>query len=362
MLRFLIMHVRGVAGAKAASTANGPQDPCPAEPAEATKQRSRVAGDSIQPRPPHPAKPISPAFSPPTNAGTLLLLICLSSTLVGCTCLRRKAHDAKVVSARQMSLKGIAALQRGQWDDAEALFADALHQNPTDERAHHHFAEVMWKRGQNKAAIQHMEESVRLSGGDATLLVQLGEMYLDQGDVRAAWECATEAIDANSHLAGAWALRGDVYRRQSNWDAALESYHHALSEQPHFPHVQLAAANVYREQNRPQRALATLDSLAAQYRPQETPAELFFQKGLSYKALGRYQEAVSVLTTATQPSETPADWYYHLAEAQHLAGNSASAKLALQAALTRTPDHIASLRLRDKIGRRDQSLTASVDR
>ena len=261
-----------------------------------------------------------------------------------------------------MSLKGIDALQRNQWDDAEVLFADALHQNPTDERAHHHYAEVMWKRGQCKAAIQHMEESVRLSGGDATLLVQLGEMYLDQGDANAAWECAADAIDSNIHLPGAWALRGDVYRRQGNWDAALESYHHALSEQPHFPHVQMATADVYREQNRPQRALATLDSLAAQYRPQETPMDLFFQKGLSYKALGRYQEAVTVLTTATAQSESPADWYYHLAEAQDLAGNSASAKLAIQAALTRVPNHVASLRLRDKIDRRDHTLTASIER
>ena len=261
-----------------------------------------------------------------------------------------------------MSLKGIDALHCGRWDEAEALFADALHHNPSDERAHRHYAEVMWKRGQKKAAIQHMEESVRLSGGDATLLVQLGEMYLGQGDTEAAWECATEAIDANNHLPGAWALRGDIYRGQSNWDAALESYHRALTEQPHFPHVQLAAAEVYREQNRPQRALATLDSLASQYRPEETPPELFYQKGLSYKALGRYHEAVTVLTIASQRQETPADWLYHLAEAQHLAGNSANARLAVQASLAKVPDHSASLRLQDKLDRLDQSLTASLKR
>lgn len=359
MLRFLIMHVRGVAGTKAAnSAASVPQQP----EATAEKEVTRSPSEAAPPRLPHNAKQRPAGYSPRTNGGTLLLLLCLCSTTVGCTCLRRKAHDARVVSARQMSLKGIDSLQRGQWDEAEAMFADALHQNPTDERAHHHYAEVMWKRGQCKAAIQHMEESVRLSGGDAALLVQLGEMYLDQGDVDAAWECSAEAVESNRHLAGAWALRGDVYRRQGKWDLALESYHHALSVQPHFPHVQLAAANVYREQNRPQRALATLDSLAAQYRPQETPIELYYQKGLSYKALGRYQEAVSALTAATQPSETPADWYYQLAEAQDLAGHSANAKLAIQAALNQTPDHVASLRLRDKIDRRDQSLTASVER
>jgi tetratricopeptide (TPR) repeat protein len=359
MLRFLIMHVRGVASSRAAAaTAAVPQQPGPA----AADTASPSSADIAQPRLPTSTKTAPPNYSSRSNGGALLLLICLVPAMVGCTCLRRKANDARVVSARQMSLKGIDAMQRGQWDDAEAMFADALHQNPTDERAHHHYAEVMWKRGQCKAAIQHMEESVRLSGGDTTLLVQLGEMYLDQGEVEAAWECAQDAIESNGHLPGAWALRGDVYRRQSNWDAALEAYHHALSEQPHFPHVQLAAAAVYREQNRPQRALATLDSLAAQYRPQETPMELYFQKGLAYKALGRYQEAVTVLSSATAQPETPADWYYHLAEAQQMAGNSASAKLALQAALTRVPNHVASVRLKDRIERNDQNLTAAIER
>ena len=365
MLRFLIMHVRGVAGTKgtvpsANLPANGPS-PSPSTSDPESTSRPSATGDVIQPRLSYSARKIPPSYTR-TDGGTLVLFICLSSMLVGCTCLRRNAQEGRVVGARQLSLQGIDALERGQWDDAEALFADALHQNPSDERAHRHYAEVMWKRGQKKAAIQHMEESARLSGGDPTLLVQLGEMYLGQGDTEAAWECATEAIDANSHLAGAWALRGDIYRRQSNWDAALESYHRALSQQPHFPHVQLAAAEVYREQSRPQRALATLDSLASQYRPQETPPELLFQKGLSYKALGRYQEAVTVLTIASQQPETPADWFYHLAEAQHLAGNSGSARLALQAALGRDSNHSASLWLQDKIDLRDQSLTASLER
>lgn len=276
--------------------------------------------------------------------------------------MRSKSKDANIVAARQTSLKGIDALQRGELDDAESLFADALHQNPADERAHRHYAEVMWQRGQHQAAIQHMEESARLSGGDPTLLVQLGEMYLGQGEGDAAWECASEAIEVNSRLPSAWALRGDIYRRQQKWDAALASYHRALSEQPHFPHVQLAAAEVYRQQNRPQRALATLSALASQFRPQETPPEVFYQQGLAYQALGRFQDAADALTLASRQPDVPADVLYHLAEAQHSAGNTASARLALQAALARAPDHLPSLHLQDAIDRQGQSMTASIKR
>lgn len=294
------------------------------------------------------------------NGLTLLVMVLVAKSLCGCACWGRNAKEAGVVGARQLSLKGIDALQGGKWEDAEALFADALRQNPSDERAHRHYAEVMWNRGEQKAAIHHMEESVRLSGGDPALLVQLGGMYLGREDLQAAWECSTEAIDNNAALAAAWALRGDIYRRQNKLPEALEAYHRALTEQPHFPHVQLAASEVYRRQNRPQRALGTLDSLASQCRPHEIPPELHFEKGLAYKALGRYPEAASALLLASQHPNASADWYFHLAEAQFLAGNTGSAHLALQESLARVPNHPASLDLQGTIERQTRTLTAAV--
>lgn len=324
-------------------------------------QRETLASESRLRACAHSTDALPRRLSPP-ESGALLLLVCVTCLFAGCTCFRRNANDASVVSARQMSLKGIDALQKGKLDDAEAMFADALRQNPTDERAHRHYAEVMWERGQQQAAIHHMEECIRLSGGDPTLLVQLGQMYLGQGNTEAAWDCATEAIDASGRLPCAWALRGDIYRKQGEFDLALESYHRALSEQAHYPHVQMAAAEIYRLQNRPQRALATLDSLAAQLRPEDTPPEVFYQQGLAYKAVGRYQDAILVLTAASRQSSPPADLFYHLAEAQHLAGNSANARLALQNALAQAPTHQPSLQLQDKIERQSQSMTAAIKR
>lgn len=302
--------------------------------------------------------------SPPGSGTALLVMLTVYSVtgFAGCACFRREKVDSNVVSARQLSLQGIDALQRGQWEDAESRFASALQKNPADERAHRHYAEVMWHRGEHNTAIRHMEKSVRLSGGDTSLLVQLGEMYLKQGNIDAASECADEAIDVNNQLSGAWALRGDIHRQRGEPNEAMECYHRAVSHQPHYPHVQMALAELYRQADRPRRALATLSSLANQYPPDQVPQEIEFQRGLALTALGRYQDAVETFAAATQRGEPSADLLYHLSEAQFLAGNAASAQLALQAALTKAPNHSAGLKLHDRLERHSQAMTAAVDR
>jgi tetratricopeptide (TPR) repeat protein len=369
MLRFLIMHVRGLprtaaSGGPAVVSRVPSRDGLPTLLATefADPMARGGAGNSarLAKRPADPS-PVRTGLS----AGRVVLswfLCLLVLPGVGCACFGRQAHDADVVAARQLSLKGIDAQKCGMWSEAEGYFAAALQKNPADERAHCHFARVMWQCGRPDAAVHHLEESVRLSGGDPQLLVELGETYLRLGNVDAAWECASEALEANHRLASAWALRGDIFRCRQRWELALENYHRALSEQPHFPQVQLAAAAVYREQNRPRRALATLDVLESQLGPRGAPAELFYQQGLAYKALGRYHDAVAALTTASQQGSPSADMLYHLGEAHLLAGSAASAKLAAQAALELAPHHRPSLGLQAQIDRHNQSLTAAIQR
>jgi tetratricopeptide (TPR) repeat protein len=289
----------------------------------------------------------------------LAIVSCLAVT--GCTCLRRDKVDANVVSARQLSLRGVDAMRHDRWEDAEGLFADALRKNPADERAHQHLASVLWRRGEHRTAIQHQRESVRLSGGDPALLVELGEMCLKQGDLAEASRCAEDAIEANNQLSTAWALRGDIHRWRAEPNEAVESYHRALNYQPHYPHVQMALADLYRRAERPRRALATLESLASHYSPESVPLEVEHQRGLSLKSLGRFQDAVEVLTRAAQRGEPSPDLLCDLSEAQFLAGYTASARLALQAALAASPQHPAALRLKDKLERQGQPMTAAVD-
>src|SRR5262245_32987176 len=82
----------------------------------------------------------------------------------GCRVFRSyQASDESIAAARQLSLQGIDAQQRGHWDRAETLFAAAILKCPTDERARCGYAESLWQRGSYADAISHMEEAVRLS-------------------------------------------------------------------------------------------------------------------------------------------------------------------------------------------------------
>ena len=169
---------------------------------------------------------------------------------------------------------------------AEEFFAKAVEVCPVDERVQSRYADALWHRGSRQEALDHMKEAVRLSGGEPELVVRLGEMHLETGDLQQASQLAERVILSGRQLAGAYRLRGDVRERQGKSDKALADYHRALGMQSQYPEVQMAIAAVYYRQGRPQRALSTLQALAGSYPSGEEPAEMLYWQGLACKALG----------------------------------------------------------------------------
>jgi tetratricopeptide (TPR) repeat protein len=290
------------------------------------------------------------------------ILFCLAAIVsVGCRSLRcPSAADASLAAARSLSLQALDAQQRGRPDEAEALFASAVEQCPSDERARHGYARSLWLRGAQDQAVAHMEEAVRLSGNDPERLVELGEMYLHRGELRRAGQHADRAIAANAQLAAAWALRGQVQQALGQRDAALASFHQALSLRASYPDVQLAIAAIYGEQNRPQRALATLQTLADSFPPGQVPDEVLVQEAFACRALGRYQDAAGKLALVCDSGAASADLYCELARTHLLAGDPAAARQVVQAALARDPQHAAGLTLASELGSRDEGAIASA--
>lgn len=279
----------------------------------------------------------------------------------GCRAFRcQQVSDEAIASARQLSLQGFDAQQRGRWEQAESLFATAVVKCPRDERARCGYAESLWQRGARTEAVAHMEEAVRLSGHDPERLVQLGHMYREQGDLARAAEQAARAIGANPQLASAWALRGEVERACNQPAEALASFHRALSLQPQFPPVQLAVAELCLADNRPQQALATLQSLEATFPAGHAPLDLLVRESQALSCLGRYPDAARTLATAAERGNPSPDLLFALAQAQAQAGQIAAARLALGAALARDPQHRAALALAQELGTRQDVLAAAL--
>jgi tetratricopeptide (TPR) repeat protein len=282
---------------------------------------------------------------------TLLIALVVSS---GCRTLRCKSQsDETIAATRQLSLQGKDAQQKGHWDKAEAYFADAVQRSPADERARCGYAESLWCRGAQEQAVVHMVEAVKLSGDDPERLVQLGQMYLAQNNLPAAMRQADRAIAANKHLASAWGLRASVQRASGQNEEALAAYHRALSLQPHFPEAQVAVAELYNSSGRPQRALATLQSLAGQYPPGSVPPDVLYRQGLVLKQLGRNQDAADCLAAAAQMQPSP-ELLVELAQARLLVGDLGSATAATNGALQLDPRHAAALQLRNDLAAKQQ--------
>ena len=289
-----------------------------------------------------------------------LLVIPILGTILfgGCATMKRNPVAANVVQARQLSVRGIAAMEGQRWEEAESCFAEAIRTCPADERAHRHYAELLWRKGDCKQAVSHLEKSVRLSGDDPQLVTQLGEMYLANGQLELAWAQAEAAIGAQTQLPAAWALHGEVLKRRGKYEEALVSYHRALSFQPQFPSVQMAVAETYQLQGRPWRALSTIESLASSYPPDQVPAGVLYLRGLALKSLHRYGDAVDAFAAARRPDFPSIELLYHLSESQLQAGDVVNAKLSARAALDLAPDSAPVRELMARIDERQRGFTA----
>jgi Flp pilus assembly protein TadD len=231
------------------------------------------------------------------------------------------------------------AVDAGNWQSAEEFFAKAVEVCPVDERVQSRYAEALWRRGSRKEALDHMQEAVRLSGSEPELVVRLGEMHLQNGDLHQAGQLADRVVDSGRPLASAYRLRGDVRQRQGKLDDALADYHRALGIQSVYPEVQMAIAAVYYHVDRPQRALSTLQSLAGTYPSGEEPVEMLYLQGLACKSLGRHEQALKHLAQAEERGLQSAELLGNLAEARYLAGDPVAAQATLQRAMELEPSN-----------------------
>lgn len=265
---------------------------------------------------------------------------CCAVALGGCTSMRRVASQ-QTQAARQMALLGCSAMEQGKERQAEELFQEALRNCPVEERAHRNYGELLWKRGEHRLGMEHVQRAVELSPGDVETLVRLGRMHLEQGDLAGALGQAEQAIARDANSGSAWALRGEVLLRQGRLDEALGSSHRALNLLGQDLQVEMRVAEIYRRLERPRRVLATLDAIAGRYSSQQLPPAVLREQHLALKALGRMQSAEEKLAELMRREPT-AEELCQLGELRRGLGRPEQARQAVARALALDPDHRAA--------------------
>jgi tetratricopeptide (TPR) repeat protein len=274
----------------------------------------------------------------------------LLSLLAGCRLPGREGPVPRsLADCRRFSQQGMAELDRGHQQQAEALLAKAVQICPVDAEARRRYAESLWRRGARPEAIAQMEEAGRLMAEDAALWARLAEMYLAAGQPERAWRTADLAMDLDPKLPSVWAIRGGVMQAAGQPREALNDYLRALSYVPNDREILMQVAETYRQLNQPERALQTLQTLAETYSSGEEPGRILYQMGLAYQALGRYDDAVESLSVALTREKPTPEMFFRLGEAQYLAGHTAGATASARAALALQPQHQPSRELLDRI-------------
>jgi tetratricopeptide (TPR) repeat protein len=249
------------------------------------------------------------------------------------------AASRSLVTSRQLSQQGVAALERGQSEHADELLGQAVRACPSNADAHRSYAEARWSRGFREEALKEIEAARRLAPDNAAILARIAEMRLAMGQRDVAWEAAQKAIAMEPKLAPAWVVRARVLHAAGNSAQALADYHRAQSFSPDDRSIPYGIAALYLELKQPQRALLAIQGMADKYSPGDEPQEVLYYQGLSYLALQRYDDAADSLSAATLRERPTAEIFCRLAEAQWSAGRSAEALAAAEQALAIDPEH-----------------------
>jgi tetratricopeptide (TPR) repeat protein len=254
-----------------------------------------------------------------------------------------------VAESRQLSERGLNALEHGDVPSAETLLAQAVKVCPNDIEAHRQYAEALWQGGQRELAMAQMEKALKLAPDDPGLTIRLGEMDLAVGKLDDAHRLADQTLDLTPNDAHAWALRGRVEQTTGQYEQALADFHRSLEFCHDDRQLLLETAELYRRLNRPQRALSTLTSLCETYGPNEEPQNVLYLKGLALEALARPDDAAEAFAVALDHGSPTPELFYRLGEAQLAAGRQQEADRSLLQALSIDPNHAPSRALREQI-------------
>jgi tetratricopeptide (TPR) repeat protein len=285
------------------------------------------------------------AFGSPVISLGLLAAIALPCAS-GCATFGRRGPSAETAAAcRELTRQGVAALEAGQYEQAESLLRQSLESGPEDADTHRFLAETLWRRGAQSEALAQMAEVIRLEPVEANHSVRAGEMSLAMGQRDAALAYAEQAIRCDPKLSTAWALRGRTFWQLNESDRAIADLQRSLAIAPASTDVLLDVAAIYRSRGQHARCLATLHRLTDAYSPAEEPQSVLLLEGLALLDLGRAEQAVEPLTLAAHRGPANVEVFYALAQAQSAAGRYAEARANAEQALALDAGHQLSREL-----------------
>ncbi len=297
------------------------------------------------------------SWSKLNQGGQLFVAALLLLSSSGCRC-PWTSTNAQLNDSSRWLRGGIEAFHNGDHDEAEQLLGRAIETRPGDPILKEHLASIYLERGKPSKAISQLMDAAEISGENALLHVQIGKIYLANGQWILARQYARKALETDRRLAEAWSLKADVELAKGALNQALNDYQRALSLNPNLPSVQLKVAEVHRLSGRPLRAYSTIEQMLSQIPPHDQPEEALLLAGRLLIELKQPAQAIAKLSRAAQHPDASPNSFMQLSKAQRVMGRESEAQSTLLLAQQKFPQNQAITQQISKLRNSNERLAA----
>ena len=160
------------------------------------------------------------------------------------------------VAVRRLISEGKAALDKGDWDTAEARLQAAVAAEPQNLAALNNLGVLHYRRGQLEQAEATMQRAVQLAPNDSAARALLGVIYFRKGRLDEAFGELTKAVALDPRNAEAHNYLG-ITLVEKGWAAAAETeMRRAVELNPKYADAHFNLAVIYARQKTPRWDLA----------------------------------------------------------------------------------------------------------
>jgi tetratricopeptide (TPR) repeat protein len=261
---------------------------------------------------------------------------------------RRPASPQQVELIQQISERAQAAIDRGDYEHAQADLIHLVDEEPDSAEALQRLGSVLMLQGRLAEAEACFHAALARDHDYVEAMLGLGQVEAERGDTATALKRFEMAISIDPRRPKAHYLLGRVREATGQTDEALAAYFRALEFDATDAQsiVRIAAIQLARSQ--PDQALARLDQ-AVELSPLDGEARSL--RGLAHWKRHHLPEAIADLRAAAQRLPDRPDIYYNLAlvlEADH---KRADARSAAEQALRLAPTDSAVRELSERLRR-----------
>ena len=257
-------------------------------------------------------------------------------------------NDALV--ARSLTRAGNLDCQTGELANAEFNQRAAIKKNPFDPWLYERLAQTLSKRGKPDLAIEQMDLAVQYSDQDPRLIVELGNLYFDNGEKHTASDQAKRALESEHRCGPALLLLGRIALVDQKPKEALHLFQRAAACTPPPPGIRLKIAEAYQLNGEWRLANHTIDSILLDYPVENYPENLVIAKAEGLIEMNQPSAAENFLLERQSRENFTPTMVYLLAAAQKRMQSFSDARNTLAAGAKAFPNYrVQFLEIRSEI-------------